>query len=151
MKTYTVTAGVVGSKYIGTFRATTPENALKRAQKCAGVSLCHECSSEVSDPEIESLTVLDEDGNEVARESPWSNAAEAEQGEVGVQLVAARAELERMRAVVREMRDLAEYDCEYGDNCPPFDSRHGTCVGCKARKALERLDAHPGLAKPEGA
>lgn len=35
------------------------------------------------------------------------------------------------------LEDFAEYDCHYGDNCPTFGSRHGQCVGCKARKALK--------------
>ena len=34
------------------------------------------------------------------------------------------------------LEGLAEYDCHYGDNCPTFGSRHGKCVGCKAREAL---------------
>lgn len=32
--------------------------------------------------------------------------------------------------------DLAEHDCAYGDDCPTFGSRHGRCVGCRARSAL---------------
>lgn len=45
------------------------------------------------------------------------------------------AELERLRGV---LGDIAEYDCAYGDNCPSnAGTRHGTCVGCKARHALE--------------
>lgn len=35
------------------------------------------------------------------------------------------------------LQDIAEHECEYGDDCPPFGSRHGECVGCKARKALQ--------------
>jgi len=35
------------------------------------------------------------------------------------------------------LRDFAEYECEYGDHCPAFGSRHGQCVGCQARKALQ--------------
>jgi len=36
----------------------------------------------------------------------------------------------------KALRDLAERDCTYGDNCPPFGTRHGACVGCIARAAL---------------
>jgi hypothetical protein len=34
--------------------------------------------------------------------------------------------------------DLAEGDCEYGDNCPK-GCRHGVCYSCQARKALDQL------------
>lgn len=45
-----------------------------------------------------------------------------------------RAEVERLRDV---LKDLAEGDCAYGDNCPTFGSRHGQCYVCKARAPLE--------------
>lgn len=35
------------------------------------------------------------------------------------------------------LSDFAEWDCDYGDGCPTFRSRHGKCVGCKARDALQ--------------
>lgn len=35
------------------------------------------------------------------------------------------------------LQDIAEQECAYGDDCPPFGSRHGVCVGCKARRALQ--------------
>jgi len=44
------------------------------------------------------------------------------------------AKVERLRGY---LRDLAEGDCAYGDGCPDFGSRHGTCYPCQARKALE--------------
>jgi len=34
--------------------------------------------------------------------------------------------------------DLAEGDCDYGDNCPK-GTRHGVCYSCQARKALDQL------------
>lgn len=43
------------------------------------------------------------------------------------------AENERLR---RALEDMAEGDCEYGDGCPTFGSRHGRCVPCKAHLAL---------------
>lgn len=47
------------------------------------------------------------------------------------------AEIRHLRSV---LEDFAEYDCAYGDNCPSFGTRHGRCVGCKARKALGRTE-----------
>lgn len=53
-----------------------------------------------------------------------------------MQLLTVKQERNEARAV---LRDFAEYDCEYGDNCPSnAGTRHGTCVGCKARQALEK-------------
>ena len=39
--------------------------------------------------------------------------------------------------LLEALEDLAEGDCYYGDDCPTFGSRHGTCTSCKARKAIE--------------
>jgi len=35
------------------------------------------------------------------------------------------------------VEDLAAEPCEYGDNCPPLGTRHGECLHCKARRALQ--------------
>jgi hypothetical protein len=47
----------------------------------------------------------------------------------------AEARAEKAEAALRE---LAELDCVYGDECPGLRSnpRHGPCVGCRARAAL---------------
>ena len=55
LKTFSVCAVVVGSKYIGEFRAASEAEALEMAWKEAGVSLCHRCSSECESAEIEEL------------------------------------------------------------------------------------------------
>jgi hypothetical protein len=34
------------------------------------------------------------------------------------------------------VQELANEDCEYKDNCPDFDTNHGKCLNCKARRAL---------------
>ena len=55
--------------------------------------------------------------------------------------VGKRKALEADVARLREaLESIAEYDCTYGDNCPTFGTRHGQCVGCKARAALKE---HP--------
>jgi hypothetical protein len=38
------------------------------------------------------------------------------------------------------MGDVGEADCPYRDNCPVFGSNHGTCDGCRARRALAAYD-----------
>ena len=49
-------------------------------------------------------------------------------------LAETRAELEAAREA---LEGIAEGDCEYGDNCPEFGSRHYQCTSCKAREALD--------------
>lgn len=50
-------------------------------------------------------------------------------------LQSAEAKLARLREFVG---DLAGDGCHYGDNCPPFiNTRHGTCLACRCRAALD--------------
>jgi cellobiose-specific phosphotransferase system component IIA len=49
--------------------------------------------------------------------------------------------LEKQVSLLRSFADdMAENDCHYGDGCPKFGSRHGQCVGCKAREVLGKTD-----------
>jgi hypothetical protein len=50
-----VYGAVVGSKYLGVFTAATSEEAVQKALRSeeASISLCHECSREISDPMID--------------------------------------------------------------------------------------------------
>jgi hypothetical protein len=54
-----------------------------------------------------------------------------------------RARIERLEKKLDRLeqfaKDMAEDDCHYGDNCPPFGTRHGTCSGCQAREALKEI------------
>jgi len=43
------------------------------------------------------------------------------------------AERDALRWFVEAM---AEGDCDYGDQCPTFGTRHGQCSSCRARAAL---------------
>ena len=54
MKKWTVTASVVGSKYLGIFEAETKEAAEQMAEEsnAASICLCHECSTECEDAEV---------------------------------------------------------------------------------------------------
>ena len=49
-------------------------------------------------------------------------------------------ELEHKRAPLLKdlVQELADQGCDYDDGCPANQgTRHGRCLGCKARKALE--------------
>lgn len=47
------------------------------------------------------------------------------------------AEKEIMERYRTALSDIAEHECGYGDNCPPFIKlNHGRCLQCVARKAL---------------
>lgn len=63
---------------------------------------------------------------------------------VGVDHAAREEERERVSRELAQvnrlkyfMEGFAERDCTYGDNCPKFGTKHGPCVGCLARTALE--------------
>lgn len=64
--------------------------------------------------------------------------------ELGIQLAALRERLRLAMDAVGALRDIAEHDCPYGDDCPRFGSNHGVCVGCRARRALAAYRAVPG-------
>lgn len=63
-------------------------------------------------------------------------------------IVASRAEITECHRELGELRArmstlegalhrIAEADCNYGDGCPAFGTRHGQCTPCVARAALE--------------
>jgi hydrogenase maturation factor HypF (carbamoyltransferase family) len=54
---FNVYATVTGSKYIGEFEADSKEAAEEMAWKEADVSICHQCSKEIEDPEVTELVV----------------------------------------------------------------------------------------------
>lgn len=59
MSKYRVSGSVVGVKWIGEFEAGSPEEAEEKAwdsDEC-NISLCHQCSSECEDGEIDELFV----------------------------------------------------------------------------------------------
>jgi hypothetical protein len=37
------------------------------------------------------------------------------------------------------IRELADEECSYKDNCPAFGTRHGRCLSCSAREVLKPL------------
>lgn len=64
-RTWTVTGSLVGGTHVGEFKAETGHEAIEMAWRKAGISLCHECSRHVSDLEVEQLTAVADDGEEV--------------------------------------------------------------------------------------
>lgn len=48
---------VVGTKYLGEVDALTEDEAKAKALRRAHVSLCHQCSRECEDPEIDEVNV----------------------------------------------------------------------------------------------
>ena len=65
MPKYNAYGTVVGSTYIGEFEAKNEKEAIEKAQRAAGVSLCHECARDISDPEVTEINVeLVEDEND---------------------------------------------------------------------------------------
>lgn len=56
---YHIYAKVVGSKYLGEVEANSEKEAIQKGWDLdeACVSLCHQCSSECEDAEIEEITV----------------------------------------------------------------------------------------------
>ena len=58
-KKFAVYGRVVGTKYLGEFEAESEEAAIEQATKNGEdhVSLCHQCSGECEDPEIDEVRV----------------------------------------------------------------------------------------------
>lgn len=57
MPKFLVHGAVRASKYIGTYEAESKEEVEEMAWEDAHVSVCHQCSREVEDPEIDELFV----------------------------------------------------------------------------------------------
>jgi hypothetical protein len=58
MPKFNVYGTVQASKYLGEFEAATPEEAEELALEANGhCSVCHQCTSEIEDPEIIKCTV----------------------------------------------------------------------------------------------
>ena len=53
MPRYHVTGTVIGSKYLGVFEAETADAAIHQAIEGASSNLCHQCSGECEDGQIE--------------------------------------------------------------------------------------------------
>lgn len=60
---YSVSGRVVGSKYLGRFLASSADEAVDMALQSdeAWVSLCHQCSCECEDPQMEDAYAEPED------------------------------------------------------------------------------------------
>lgn len=61
MMKFHVYGKVVGTKYLGTVEAESEKEAIRKVENGEGpemsVQLCHHCSSQCEDPEIDDITV----------------------------------------------------------------------------------------------
>jgi hypothetical protein len=44
---------------------------------------------------------------------------------------------EQIDSLMSFVKEIAEGDCEYGDDCPMFSSKHYQCDRCRARDLLD--------------
>lgn len=72
VRTWSVYAGVAGSKYLGEVEAPTGAAAIEAAYDLeeASISLCYQCADEVEDPEVSHVTVVCEETDEEATDRP---------------------------------------------------------------------------------
>lgn len=56
-RTWNVWGKVVGTKYLGTFKASNAEEAILKAEKDCYVSLCSQCADECEDADISDFIV----------------------------------------------------------------------------------------------
>lgn len=68
-KTFHVGCGVVGGAYIGEYEAETWEEAVELSRGDAGISLCHQCSRQCSDLEVDHFWAEDDEGGSWSEES----------------------------------------------------------------------------------
>ena len=48
--------------------------------------------------------------------------------------------LEEAASALDFVQELADEDCSYGDDCPYNGTRHGRCIRCRAKSALNNYD-----------
>lgn len=55
---YSISAKVVGSKYLGEVEADSEEDAIQKGYSLGTtyISICHECSSQCEDAEVDEIT-----------------------------------------------------------------------------------------------
>ena len=111
----------------------------------------------VSDASIEVLAILDTDyevkankegawttQDSLNRDGLWRQARDSQELRDAQFIAASRTLLPQLLDEVERLRsaltDFADQDCAYGDDCPTFGTRHGRCIGCKARRALKGPD-----------
>ena len=100
MPRYSVTGAVHASTYIGEYDANTPEEAIERAYRDAGVSLCHECARDVSDPEVCELTAEDVETGDATSEATTND-----------QIVEQAAEIKRLRGALYTVMGACDAEC----------------------------------------
>ena len=113
----------------------------------AGEEPCPVCGEEVARLRKElSESYQAERDMEAALETEREECTQAQAacGRRAIEITKLRADLAaaaKREAGLREaLEEIAEADCAYGDGCPRFGTRHGQCVGCKAREALGEVE-----------
>lgn len=96
-----VGGGVVASTYIGEVEAHTWQEAIEAGYDEADLSLCHECSRKISDPEIDHLWAEDDDGDCTSEET------------LSDQVSAQRREINKLRDLLNQI---------LGDDGPDLDA-----------------------------
>lgn len=64
LKKWHITGRVVGGKYLGEVKARTREEATEKGWDLAGVHLCHVCSKQVEDAEVDEIEATCDDDEE---------------------------------------------------------------------------------------
>lgn len=99
MPRYSVTGAVHASTYIGDYYANTPWEAIERAYRDAGISLCHECARDVSDPEVCELVAEDVETGDATSEETTND-----------QIVEQAAEIKRLRRALMHIANTCIQD-----------------------------------------
>ena len=97
MKTWRVGGGVAASMYVGEFEAATWQEAVEKAYKVAGVSICNECAKHINDPEIDHLWAEDVETGDCTSEPT-----------LGDQVSEQAREIERLRDTLCDIREWSE-------------------------------------------
>jgi hypothetical protein len=93
MKKWRVGGGITASTYVGEVEAATWQEAVDKAYKVAGVSVCYECAKHIGDPEIDHLWAEDVETGDC-----WSELTLSDQ-------VSEQArEIERLRQTIERLR-----------------------------------------------
>jgi hypothetical protein len=103
------------------------------------IGYCWQCAAVERDARDAMMAAYDEMQKDIA--DPGAFDPRSPMALSRARIAALESENAALRAALETLRsfasDMAEGDCEYGDNCPTFGTRHGSCDPCRARAALD--------------